>query len=165
MGDAYPELIASKSQIENVLLAEEEQFAKTLDKGMGVLEAQLEASTGDVISGEIVFTLYDTYGFPVDLTNDIARERNLQLDMKEYERLMNEQKQKSKDAGTFKMDYTASIAVDGETLFSGYNELKICTSVSAVLNENGESVGELREGEKASSCLKIHLFMPSPVVR
>ena len=148
MGDAYPELIASKSQIENVLLAEEEQFAKTLDKGMGVLEAQLEASTGDVISGEIVFTLYDTYGFPVDLTNDIARERNLQLDMKEYERLMNEQKQKSKDAGTFKMDYTASIAVDGETLFSGYNELKICTSVSAVLNENGESVGELREGEK-----------------
>jgi len=148
MGEAYPELIESKAQIEKVILAEEEQFAKTLDKGMGVLEAQLEATSGKVIPGEIVFALYDTYGFPVDLTNDIARERNLSLDMDEYERLMGEQKRKSKDAGAFKVDYTSSISVEGETQFSGYDELQNKGVVTALFSEDGNSLTTLNEGDK-----------------
>lgn len=148
MGDAYPELNASKAQIEKVLIAEEEQFAKTLDKGMGVLETQIEKLSGDVIPGELVFTLYDTYGFPADLTNDIARELNLSLDMDGYERLMAEQKQKSKDAGAFKVDYTANLNIEGDTQFSGYDQLQKNGEIKAIFSEDGSEISSLNEGDK-----------------
>src|SRR5690606_10745677 len=92
MGAAYPELKQQQVHIEKTLKAEEEQFARTLDKGMGVLEENLSALKTKVIPGDVVFLLYDTYGFPVDLTNDIARERELTLDMEGYERCMEEQR-------------------------------------------------------------------------
>jgi alanyl-tRNA synthetase len=148
MGQAYPELNEKQSQIENILLAEEEQFAKTLDKGMTVLEAQLKDLQGKVISGDTIFTLYDTFGFPVDLTNDIARERGFSLDLDAYEALMDQQKQKSKEAGSFKLDYTKNIRVEGETDFSGYETLDSNTNVIAMFKD-GESVSSVNEGDEA----------------
>jgi len=147
MGDAYPELKERQEQIAKVLLAEEEQFAKTLDKGMGVLEDRLKALQGTVISGETVFTLYDTYGFPVDLTNDIARERNLTLDMDGYERLMEEQKQRARASGAFKTDYTANLSLSGKTAFLGYSELTSRCKVAG-LYKDGEAVKQLNEGDE-----------------
>ena len=94
MGAAYPELAAQQAHIEKVILAEEEQFAKTLDKGMKILETQLAQLTGSQLPGELVFKLHDTYGFPADLTADIARERNLTIDLDGYNALMEEQKQR-----------------------------------------------------------------------
>ncbi len=147
MGDAYPELKKQQAQVEKVLLAEEEQFAKTLDKGMGVLEEQLKSVEGGVISGATVFTLYDTYGFPVDLTNDIARERNLALDMEGYERLMEEQKERARASGSFKVDYTDSLDIGGSTEFTGYQQLQSKAEVTALLKEGAE-VKQLNEGDE-----------------
>lgn len=148
MGQAYPELVEKQSQIERSLLAEEEQFAKTLDKGMAVLEAQLRVIEGKVISGETIFTLYDTFGFPVDLTNDIARERGFTLDLESYETLMDEQKKKSKEAGSFKLDYTQNIRVDGATDFSGYRDLSVNADVVALFRD-GQQVESILEGDEA----------------
>ncbi|WP_045858578.1 alanine--tRNA ligase [Teredinibacter purpureus] len=147
MGEAYPELVELQSQIERVLRAEEEQFAKTLDKGIGVLEEHLKTLKTSVIPGETVFTLYDTYGFPVDLTNDIARERDLTLDMPAYQALMEEQKQRARASGAFKVDYTENLAVDGDTAFVGYSNLESVGDVTALLK--GElSVTQLNEGDE-----------------
>ncbi|WP_096087148.1 alanine--tRNA ligase [Agaribacterium haliotis] len=148
MGEAYPELKAAQAQIEKVLKAEEEQFAKTLDKGMAVLESKLKDVDGDVIPGDVVFTLYDTYGFPVDLTNDIARERKLSLDMPAYEQLMAEQKQKSKEAGAFKVDYTENLQLDGDTEFSGYRQLEADSLVGALI-KGSDKVETLSAGDEA----------------
>lgn len=147
MGEAYPELASNQVQIQKVLLTEEEQFAKTLDKGMIVLEGKLADQKGKVISGEVVFTLYDTYGFPVDLTNDIARERGLTLDIDGYEALMEQQRQKSRAAGSFTLDYTAGIAIDGNTIFEGYQSLKEGSLVSTLIKGNVISK-VLNEGEE-----------------
>ena len=147
MGDAYPELRRDQKNIERVLLAEEEQFAKTLDNGMSVLEQRLAKQQGKEISGETVFTLYDTYGFPVDLTNDIARERGLTLDMAGYEKLMDAQKRKSKESGSFKVDYTQQISLEGETEFVGYANVSSASKVSALL-KGTENVKVLSEGEE-----------------
>lgn len=146
MGEAYPELVSQKAQIEKVLLAEEEQFAKTLDKGMAVLEDKLAGLSSKVIPGEVVFVLYDTYGFPVDLTNDIARERELALDMEGYEALMEEQRERARAAGSFKLDYTANLQLQGETVFSGYDNLQQTSQVVGLLADGGE-VAELQEGQ------------------
>ncbi len=146
MGEAYPELVAKQAQIAKVLLAEEEQFAKTLDKGLAVLADKLAGLAGGQIPGEVVFTLYDTYGFPVDLTNDIARERGLSLDMDTYERLMAAQRERARSSGAFKNDYTANFALDGETLFHGYEDLLVSAKVTALLR-NGEACDLLKEGE------------------
>ena len=146
MGEAYPELIQKKALIEKTLLAEEEQFAKTLDKGMSVLNEQLQSVKGDVIPAELVFTLYDTYGFPVDLTNDIARERNLSIDLDGYETLMNAQRERARAAGAFKVDYTESLNLEGETEFVGYENIKQSATIVALL-QNGEDVDGLSEGE------------------
>ncbi len=147
MGEAYPELVAAQDQIIRVLKTEEEQFAKTLDKGMAVLDAQLDALEGNEISGDVVFTLYDTYGFPVDLTNDIARERGLSLDLDRYETLMQAQKQKSKEAGAFKVDYTQTLSLDGETRFGGYDGLQGQSRVAALLVD-GQRVDALEAGQE-----------------
>jgi alanyl-tRNA synthetase len=147
MGQAYPDLAAQKAQIEKVLLAEEEQFAKTLDKGLGVLASKLEGLQGTVIPGDVVFLLYDTYGFPVDLTNDIARERGLSLDMAGYEALMKQQRDRARSAGAFKIDYTAGLDLAGETGFRGYDGLSCETSVTALVRGKFQ-VDRLSEGEE-----------------
>ncbi|HBO13171.1 MAG TPA: alanine--tRNA ligase, partial [Halieaceae bacterium] len=141
MGEAYPELARQQSAIERALLAEEEQFAKTLDHGMAILEEALEGLEGTEIPGEVVFKLYDTYGFPTDLTNDIARERGLTLDLAGYERAMAAQRERSKEGGSFKVDYNATLKLDGETTFTGYESL----------SGEGRVLALLRDGEPASA--------------
>lgn len=147
MGQAYPDLTAQQAHIEKVLLAEEEQFAKTLDKGLGVLESKLEGLSGAVIPGDLVFALYDTYGFPVDLTNDIARERGLSLDMPGYEALMAQQRDRARSAGAFKLDYTAGLDLAGETAFRGYEGLNCETSITGLVRGKFQ-VDRLSEGEE-----------------
>ncbi len=135
MGDAYPELRQQQSAIEKVLLAEEEQFAKTLDNGMAILDDALSELDDDVIPGDLVFRLYDTYGFPTDLTNDIARERGLSLDMAGYEAAMAAQRERSKEGGSFRVDYNAALKLEGSTAFTGYESLEGVGKVLAVLRE------------------------------
>lgn len=147
MGDAYPELNAQLAQIERILLAEEEQFAKTLDKGMVILNEALESLQGKEIPGEVVFKLYDTYGFPTDLTSDIARERDLVLDMPGYENAMAEQRKRAQSAGGFSVDYTQTLKLEGKTLFTGYDSLKGQGCVTALL-KGGEAVDVLSAGDE-----------------
>ena len=147
MGDAYPELAKAQAQVEKVLLAEERQFEKTLDKGMALLESALNDLPGEVIPGELIFTLYDTFGFPVDLTNDIARERGLSLDMASYEAAMEQQRQRARSAGAFKVDYSHSLVLDGATVFTGYDNLSGQGEVRALLRE-GAQVSQLATGQE-----------------
>lgn len=133
MGEAYPELLVSQTQVEKILLQEEEQFTKTLDKGMKVLEQDIAELEGSVISGETVFTLYDTFGFPVDLTNDIARERGLTLDHEGYEIAMEAQRARARSSSKFGVDYNAGLEIKGETAFVGYEKLENESSVVAVM--------------------------------
>ena len=142
MGDAYPELRRQQAAIEKALLAEEEQFAKTLDNGMAILDEALAGLDGDEIPGELVFRLYDTYGFPTDLTNDIARERGLTLNMAGYEAAMAAQRERSKEGGSFRVDYNASLRLDGSTQFTGYEGLAGRGRVLALLCD-GEPVSSL----------------------
>ena len=147
MGDAYPDLQASQAAIEKALLAEEEQFARTLDHGMAILDEALKDLSGSVIPGDVIFRLYDTYGFPVDLTNDIARERGFSLDIDGYEAAMAEQRKRSQESGSFKVDYNNAVALDGETEFLGYEKTEATASVRYVIRD-GELVDAL-EGDQA----------------
>jgi alanyl-tRNA synthetase len=146
MGEAYPELVKLQAQVEKVLLAEEEQFAKTLDQGMRILEQDLSSLKGEQIPGETIFKLYDTYGFPVDLTGDIARERGLTLDEAGFESAMEEQRQRARSASNFKMNLAEGVDIDGTTAFTGYTGLVGKAAVTALLKE-GELVDQLVEGE------------------
>ena len=132
MGEAYPELADMADQIASVLRKEEEQFARTLDKGMGVLEAGLAELSGTVLPGELIFQLYDTYGFPTDLTNDVAREKGYSLDMAGYEACMEEQRTRARSASQFNLDYSDTIRVDGSTEFCGYDALENTATVVAL---------------------------------
>ena len=124
MGGAFPQLVSSRKQIEKVLLQEEEQLAKTLDKGLRLLEQDIAALKSSEIPGETIFTLYDTYGFPVDLTNDIARERGLTLDYDGYEKAMERQRERARAASKFGMDYNAAgLNIEGSTEFTGYEHI------------------------------------------
>ncbi|KUJ81676.1 alanine--tRNA ligase [Microbulbifer flavimaris] len=152
MGDAYPELREKQSIIEKALRKEEEQFAKTLDKGMALLEDALESLEGSEIPGELVFTLHDTYGFPTDLTQDIARERGLSLDMAGYEEAMEAQRQRARAAGKFKQDYTGALELEGSTEFLGYEATKASGKVLAIL-KGAEQVDRLEEGEEGAVVL------------
>ena len=147
MGEAYPELREGQGRIEQALLVEEEQFARTLDNGMAILEKALADLDGAVIPGEVVFRLYDTYGFPVDLTNDIARERELRLDMDGYEAAMEEQRKRSQDAGSFAIDYNDVLKLDGHTEFTGYDGTEGSGTVTAIL-KGGEIVDAINAGEE-----------------
>ncbi|MGS2724077.1 alanine--tRNA ligase [Porticoccus sp. GXU_MW_L64] len=142
MGTAYPELASRQGQVEKVLKAEEEQFAKTLDKGMAVLEQALADMSGSELPGEVVFQLYDTYGFPTDLTNDICRERNLSIDIDGYQKQMDAQKARARAASNFSVDYSASVNLEGSTEFAGYQQLQQQGAVTALLVA-GESVQQL----------------------
>ena len=147
MGAAYPELVELQQRIEKVLLVEEEQFAKTLDKGMAILESELENLSGEKIPGELVFKLYDTYGFPADLTNDIAREKKLTLDMDGFEQAMSEQKERARASGNFSVDYTEQLQLEGKTEFIGYDNLQSFSTVLEILKE-GVLVDSLEKGEE-----------------
>ncbi|MCH8497391.1 MAG: alanine--tRNA ligase [Marinobacter sp.] len=147
MGEAYPELARARDQISRILLQEEEQFAKTLDKGLKLLEQDIAALSGSVIPGETVFTLYDTYGFPVDLTNDIARERGLSLDYEGYEQAMEAQRERARAASKFGIDYNAGLKLDGKTEFTGYERVDGEEKVRAVLV--GGEAGVARAGQDA----------------
>ena len=120
MGAAFAELREQQAHIERVLKTEEEQFAKTLEQGLRILEQDLQGLAGSVIPGDVVFKLYDTFGFPVDLTADIARERNLTLDEEGFEREMQAQRERARSASAFGMDYNSLVKVDVDTEFTGY---------------------------------------------
>ncbi|RMG31543.1 MAG: alanine--tRNA ligase [Gammaproteobacteria bacterium] len=147
MGEAYPELRAAQPQVERVLRQEEERFAETLEKGMALLEDALARLTGKVIPGELVFRLYDTYGFPVDLTADIARERGLELDQAGFEREMAAQRERARTASRFEVDYNAGIRVDLCTEFTGYERLVERARIQA-LYRHEDAVERLRAGEQ-----------------
>ncbi|OWJ90950.1 alanine--tRNA ligase [Pseudomonas sp. A46] len=147
MGVAYPELKQQQAHIERVLKTEEEQFAKTLEQGLKILEQDLASLEGRVIPGDIVFKLYDTYGFPVDLTADIARERELTVDEEGFEREMEAQRERARASSAFGMDYNALVKVDADTDFTGY----VCTSGEGkviALFKDGQAVEQLGEGEE-----------------
>ena len=135
MGEAYPQLVSQQSAITAALQGEEEQFARTLDNGMAILEESLEQIVDQTIPGDVIFKLYDTYGFPVDLTNDIARERGLVLDLEGYETAMATQRQRSQDRAGFKVDYSQSLNLEGETVFVGYDTGRAEGTVVAILSE------------------------------
>ncbi|MCQ4346819.1 alanine--tRNA ligase [Pseudomonas stutzeri] len=147
MGAAYPELEAQQAHIERVLKTEEEQFAKTLEQGLKILEQDLADLQGQVIPGEVVFKLYDTYGFPVDLTADIARERELSIDEAGFEREMQAQRERARSASAFDMDYNSLIKVEGETRFTGYASTSGSGKVVALFKE-GMNVDSLSAGEE-----------------
>lgn len=146
MGEAYPELVQAQQQVAQAILKEEERFAKTLDDGMGMLEKALAELSGSVIDGQTVFKLYDTYGFPVDLTADIARERGLSLDLQGYEEAMRLQRESAQSAGRFKADVALSVA--GKTAFVGYEALS-CSSQITQLFMDTEAVEQLAVGDEA----------------
>ncbi|OAL81780.1 alanine--tRNA ligase [Acinetobacter sp. SFA] len=148
MGAAYPELEANKARIEAQLLKEEEQFAKTLEQGLKLLEGELANLKGSVIPGEVVFKLYDTYGFPTDLTADIARERDLTIDEAGFETEMAAQRQRARDAGKFAIDYNSVVKVEGETQFEGYDATAGQGQIIAIYKD-GEQVDEVVEGDEA----------------
>ncbi|WP_312763882.1 alanine--tRNA ligase [Stutzerimonas balearica] len=147
MGDAFAELRQQQAHIERVLRNEEEQFAKTLEQGLRILEQDLASLEGSVIPGAVVFKLYDTYGFPVDLTNDIARERSLTLDEAGFEREMEAQRERARSASAFGMDYNSLVKIEGETEFRGYQTTRDAGKVVALFKE-GMSVQKLTAGEE-----------------
>ena len=152
MGKAYPELIDRAVSISDTIKREEEQFARTLDKGMGVLESALKDLKGKTLPGELIFLLYDTYGFPTDLTNDIARERGYGLDMAGYEVCMSEQRDRARSASQFEIDYSDTIRLEGSTHFSGYKTLTD-TGVVLALYSEGEEVESASQGMRVAVVL------------
>ena len=147
MGEAFPELKNQQAQIERVLKAEEEQFAKTLEQGLRILEQDLAQLQGDVVPGDVVFKLYDTYGFPMDLTADIARERELTIDEAGFEREMDAQRERARSASAFGMDYNSLVKVDSATEFLGYDATEGEGKIIA-LYKDGQAVDQLGEGEQ-----------------
>lgn len=147
MGEAFPELKSQQAHIERVLKAEEEQFAKTLEQGLRILEQDLAQLKGNVVPGDVVFKLYDTYGFPMDLTADIARERELTIDEAGFEREMDAQRERARSASAFGMDYNSLVKVDTATDFLGYETTEGQGKIIA-LYKDGQSVDQLGEGEE-----------------
>ena len=144
---AYPELISNQDQVEQILKKEEERFIQTLDTGMSILESAIEDISGSEISGEVAFKLYDTYGFPVDLTADVARERGLTIDMAGFDSEMNIQKERARKAGDFESK-KSSVVIENPTEFLGYDHFDNNATITAII-KNNESVNELSEGQEA----------------
>ena len=157
MGNAYPDLIDNSKKISQVLKKEELQFSSTLDKGMKIFQTYIDSAKDSVIPGELVFKLYDTYGFPVDLTNDIGRESGLEIDLEGYERLMHEQVSRGRSAGNFAVDYSEKINLSGATEFIGYNQSKTDSKITAIYKEGNET-DEAKEGDKVTIVLDKTVF-------
>ncbi|MEK6787380.1 MAG: alanine--tRNA ligase [Pseudomonadota bacterium] len=153
MGVAYPELQAQQATIIRVLQQEEEQFARTLEQGLRILDQDLAGLKGSVIPGETVFRLYDTYGFPVDLTGDIARERDLTLDLEGFEAAMTAQRERARASSRFDMDYNTLIKLDGETGFLGYAATQANDLVVRSLYIGGQSVESANVGDQVAIIL------------
>ena len=148
MGAAGEDLKRQQAQVEQVLKTEEEQFARTLERGLALLDEELAKLSGDTLDGETAFRLYDTYGFPVDLTADVCRERNLKVDEAGFEAAMEEQRRRARDASGFGADYNAMIRVDGASEFKGYDHLELNAKVTALFVD-GKSVDSIAAGQDA----------------
>jgi alanyl-tRNA synthetase len=148
MGAAYPELVERQAIIEKVLKQEEEQFARTLEQGLKILQFDLITLPSRVLSGESVFKLYDTYGFPMDLTADIAREHNITIDEAGFNACMDAQRERSQKAGKFNFDYNSLIKIDSETIFTGYDSTQTDGKVIALFIGD-EAVTHVNEGQQA----------------
>ena len=157
MGDAYPDLIAHQDKICKVLKQEEIQFSKTLDKGMAIFQNYLAGTTNSVIPGDLIFKLYDTYGFPVDLTNDIARENGLEIDMEGYNRCMQEQIARGRSASQFSVDYSEQVNLPGKTEFIGYDHSDTNATVLGLYAENN-AVDQIKEGDQVGIILDKTVF-------
>src|SRR5690606_9361279 len=135
MGDAYPELVKARAHVEKVLAKEEARFAQTLDQGMQILEEAIAGLQGKELPGDVVFKLYDTYGFPVDLTADVARERGLSVDEEGFEAAMTAQRDRARAASKFGSEASSSIQVDEQSEFSGYDRIEEESVVAALFRE------------------------------
>src|SRR4051812_4920719 len=153
MGHAFPELVGKQARVRDVLLKEGQQFERTLEQGMEILDAAIaKLGGGKTIDGDTVFKLHDTYGFPTDLTADIARERSLQVDMSGYERAMQKQREQSQASSKFGMDMSSGIKIDGKTDFLGYDGVSDVGAVIALL-KGGAAVNELSAGDEGEIIL------------
>ena len=148
MGDAYPELAEKQTVVEKILKLEEEQFGKTLERGLAILEEALAGLQGTELPGELVFKLYDTYGFPVDLTNDVARERNLTIDQAGFDAAMAEQRKRAQQASNFGADYNAAVTSAQQTEFTGYEHEFGNAQIVEILVE-GKAVQAVQDGQQA----------------
>jgi alanyl-tRNA synthetase len=153
MGSAYPELAEKQARVREVLLKEGEQFARTLETGMEILDAAIaKLGGGRTIDGDTVFKLHDTYGFPTDLTADIARERGLEVDMPGYAKAMQKQRDMSQAASKFGVDLSSGVQIEGKTSFLGYDTVSEVGQVVALL-KNGAAVQSLATGEEGEVVL------------
>jgi len=148
MGDAYPELVAKVEMVSNILLKEEQRFAETLEQGMKLLQEGAQSLKDHVITGEIAFKLYDTYGFPIDLTADYARENNLTVDLDGFEKAMDAQRERARSSSSFATAQSALPTVDFSTEFTGYESLQSEANIQAIYKD-GEEMSVIREGDKA----------------
>ncbi|HGU1010679.1 TPA: alanine--tRNA ligase [Escherichia coli] len=148
MGSAGEDLKRQQAQVEQVLKTEEEQFARTLERGLALLDEELAKLSGDTLDGETAFRLYDTYGFPVDLTADVCRERNIKVDEAGFDAAMEEQRRRAREASGFGADYNAMIRVDSASEFKGYEHLELNGKVTALFVD-GKSVDAINAGQEA----------------
>ncbi|WP_187789496.1 alanine--tRNA ligase [Salmonella sp. S096_02912] len=148
MGSAGEELKRQQAQVEQVLKTEEEQFARTLERGLALLDEELAKLQGDTLDGETAFRLYDTYGFPVDLTADVCRERKIKVDEAGFEAAMEEQRRRAREASGFGADYNAMIRVDSASEFKGYDHLELNGKVTALFVD-GKAVEVINAEQEA----------------
>ncbi|MGD8108488.1 alanine--tRNA ligase [Pantoea sp. FN0302] len=147
MGSAGEDLQRQQTQVEQILKTEEEQFAKTLERGLALLDEELANLQGDTLDGETVFRLYDTFGFPADLTADVCRERNLKIDEEGFEQAMERQRQRAREASGFGADYSNVISIDSASSFKGYDNLALKAAITAIY-VNGQPADEITAGEE-----------------
>ena len=147
MGSAGEDLQRQQAQVEQILKTEEEQFAKTLERGLALLDEELANLQGDTLDGETVFRLYDTFGFPADLTADVCRERNLKIDEEGFEQAMERQRQRAREASGFGADYSNVISIDSASSFKGYDNLALKSTITAIY-VNGQPADEISAGQE-----------------
>ncbi|MFD1801957.1 alanine--tRNA ligase [Mixta tenebrionis] len=147
MGSASEDLQRQQAHVEQILKSEEEQFARTLERGLALLDEELANLQGDTLSGETVFRLYDTFGFPADLTADVCRERNLKIDEQGFEAAMEQQRQRAREASGFGVDYSNVISIDAASAFKGYDSLALKAAITAIY-VNGQPAEEIAAGQE-----------------
>jgi alanyl-tRNA synthetase len=157
MGEAYPELVEQMPVVEKVLRVEEEQFSRTLERGMNILNEALEQLEGTEVPGELVFKLYDTYGFPADLTNDVAREKNLTIDEQGFTLAMEQQRKRAQQASQFDTDYNEQLKSNQQTQFIGYEQEQESSMVLELFNQ-GSSTQTLSTGQEGIVVLAVSPF-------